>query len=114
MSKKALAAIDALAAWINRKPTAEEVVAADIKHQADLAEAHKNLDRCTDDPEFINACAVFAQYGMSADDLNKLGHAMVHNRMLAFGYGVIVDVGQRMALPGAPTRLTEPYEGDQL
>ena len=114
MSKKALAAIDALAAWINRKPTAEEVVAAELQHQLDMGKASRNLAKCTDDPEFINACAVFAQYGMSADDLNKIGHAMVNNRMLAFGYGVIVDVGQRMALPGAPTRLTEPYEGDQL
>lgn len=112
MTKKALAAIDALAAWINRKPTAAE--ADEAKNRADLVEAHKNLDRCTTDPEFIDACASLAQLGMTADDLNKIGHAMVHNRMLAFGYGIIVDVGQRMALPGAPTRLTEPYEGDHL
>lgn len=61
---------------------------------------------------FLDACAVFAQYGMSADDLNKIGHAMVHNRILAFGYGDVIDMGQRMAPPGMGTRKTEPYEGE--
>lgn len=106
---KALAAIDALTAWISRTPNAVETAAADLKHRADLAAAHNNLDRCTDDPAFINACAIFGQLGMTADDLNKIGHAMVHNRILAFGYGEVIDMGQRMAPPGGGTRKTEPY-----
>lgn len=109
---KPLEAIDRLATWLNRKPTAEEALAERMERQTALDQSMLDLMRTIDDPAFLDACAVFAQYGMSADDLNKIAHAMVHNRILAFGYGDVIDMGQRMAPPGMGTRKTESYNGE--
>lgn len=96
------------------KPTAEEALAERMKRQTALEQSMIDLMRTVDTPEFLDACAVFAQLGISADQLEQIGHAMVHNRILAFGYGDVIDMGQRMALPGGGTRKTEPYNGEQL
>lgn len=109
---KPLEAIDRLAAWLNRKPTAEEALAERMERQSALDQSMIDLMRIVDTPEFLDACAVFAQLGISAEQLEKIGHAMVHNRILAFGYGDVIDMGQRMAPPGMGTRKTEPYNGE--
>ncbi|KAA0979898.1 hypothetical protein FQ154_01695 [Paeniglutamicibacter gangotriensis] len=113
MSKKALAAIDALAAWINRTPTAEEVLAERMERQAALDQSMLDLMRSVDDPAFLDACASLAQLGMSAADLEQVVHAMTRRRILAFSAGTITDLGEAGSHLDGSTRGSRTYEGDQ-
>lgn len=112
---KPLAAIDALAAWISRTPSAAEAESKEQARQEAMGKAQADLARCTDDPEFIHACAMLGQIGMSAEDLKRIIHAMMHYRILAFGFGEVLDLGQRGdPYSGKSSRSTGPYEEGDL
>ncbi|MHA7176177.1 hypothetical protein ACX80D_05935 [Arthrobacter sp. Sr24] len=66
-------------------------------------------------PAFIDACASPAQFGMTAEDINQISHAMVNYRILAFGWGDIKDLGERgtPGYQGGVTQGSEPYERNQ-
>lgn len=108
-----LAAIDALAAWISRKPTAEEVVAERLERQEALDQSMIALMRTVDDPEFLDACAGLAQLGLSATQVETIVHAMTYRRILAFSAGTITDLGEAGHFLDGSTRGSKTYEGSR-
>lgn len=65
-----------------------------------------------DAPAFIDACASLAQLGWTAEDVEKISHAMVNRRILAFGWGQVTDLGEygTPGIQGGATRGSRPYE----
>lgn len=110
---KPLVDFPAIAAWISRKPTAEEVVAERMRRQTELDQSMIALMRTVDDPEFLDACAGLAQLGLSATQVETIVHAMTYRRILAFSAGTMTDLGEAGHFLDGSTRGSKTYEGNQ-
>lgn len=112
--KEIFTAIDNLLAWISRTPSsAERMISERVQRQSALDESTINLMRAVDDPAFIDACALLAQLGLSAAQVERISHAMQHRRILAFSAGSITDLGEAGNWLDGSTRGSKTYEGDQ-
>ncbi|WP_372699400.1 hypothetical protein [Arthrobacter sp. JSM 101049] len=64
-------------------------------------------------PEFLDACTDLAKLGLGAYQLRKIAHALQFNRILAFGFGDVTDLGEAGRWLDGRTRGSSPYEEDE-